>query len=143
MALEVEELIYNHALACGRDGAVKQLLGHYDAAKTFYRSAGILIETLLMEQRVVGEDRKMLLEYMEGFSERIRELDSASISKRWSRRGSINFASGSFAGGLKGGSAVVGLVGGVIPFQQHGVNRYIPESQKSIPYPPVPTIGME
>ena len=31
--ISVEDFIYNHALMCGRDGAVKQWLGQYGAAK--------------------------------------------------------------------------------------------------------------
>jgi hypothetical protein len=57
----VEELIYNHSLKCGREGAVKQILGHYDAARSCYRSAGLLAETLLMESKV-GEDDRAVLE---------------------------------------------------------------------------------
>ena len=71
----VEELIYNHSLACGRDGAVKQLLGQHEASRACYRSAGLLIETLLMEQKLVDEDKKALESYVHGFAERINELD--------------------------------------------------------------------
>lgn len=73
--IKVEELIYNHSLACGRDGAVKQLLGHYEAARSCYRSAGLLAETLLMEPRLSNADRKVLEEYVNGFADRIREVD--------------------------------------------------------------------
>jgi hypothetical protein len=50
--VKVEELIYNHSLACGRDGAVKQLLGQYEAARSYYRSTGLLAQILLMEPRL-------------------------------------------------------------------------------------------
>ena len=95
----VEELIYNHALVCGRDGAVKQLLSQYDAAKACYRSAGILIEVLLMESRVGEDDRKILNGYVDDFLARVKELD-ALMSNR-----------------VSGGSAVVGIVGGVVANQ--------------------------
>jgi len=71
----VEELIYNHALKCGKDGAVKQLLGQYSAARSCYRSAGLLTEVLLMEQLLSEEDRKVLEVYVDEFSDRLMELD--------------------------------------------------------------------
>ena len=71
----VEALIYNHALVCGREGAVKQLLGHYEASRTCYRSAGLLAETLLMEPRIEDDDRKILEAYVDGFASQITELD--------------------------------------------------------------------
>ena len=74
--VSVEELIYNHALACGKDGAVKQLLGHYDAARLCYRSAAMLAETLLMEKRLSLEDRRTLELYVNGFADRIKEVDN-------------------------------------------------------------------
>lgn len=73
--VKVEELIYNHSLACGRDGAVKQLLGHYEAARSCYRSAGLLAETLLMEPRLSFADKQILEGYVNGFADRIREVD--------------------------------------------------------------------
>jgi hypothetical protein len=73
--IKVEELIYNHSLACGRDGAVKQLLGHYEAARSCYRSAGLLAETLLMEPRLSISDKQILEGYVNGFADRIREVD--------------------------------------------------------------------
>ena len=81
----VEELIYNHALSCGREGAVKQLLGQFEASRACYRSAGLLAETLLMEPNVCSEDRKLLEEYVDGFAQRITELDeymAQSVMKR-------------------------------------------------------------
>jgi serine/threonine-protein kinase ULK2 len=91
MASCVEELIYNHSLACGKDGAVKQLLGQYEAARACYRSAGLLAETLLMERKLVEEDKKILEEYVQGFSERINEIDSLMLHQsRHSVSASIN-----------------------------------------------------
>ncbi|KAL9188559.1 hypothetical protein ACHAXT_006937 [Thalassiosira profunda] len=71
----VEELIYNHSLKCGREGAVKQIMGHYEAARTCYRSAGLLAETLLMESKVMDEDRNVLEGYVHSFADQIMELD--------------------------------------------------------------------
>ncbi|KAL3777305.1 hypothetical protein HJC23_008907 [Cyclotella cryptica] len=73
--VSVEELIYNHSLKCGRDGAVKQILGHYDSARSCYRSAGLLLETLLMDPKVVDEDKKVLEGYVHSFATQILELD--------------------------------------------------------------------
>mmetsp|Transcript_5749 Transcript_5749/g.7887 ORF Transcript_5749/g.7887 Transcript_5749/m.7887 type:complete len:1068 (-) Transcript_5749:198-3401(-) len=109
----VEELIYNHALSCGRDGAVKQLLGQLDAARACYRSAGLLAETLLMEPKLGEDDREVLEGYVHGFAERITELDSIVIQQN-SQGGASNCG---LVGdkGLRRGSTVVGLIGGVTP----------------------------
>lgn len=96
----VEELIYNHALASGRDGAVKHLLGQYDAARTCYRSAGLLAETLLMEAGIDVEDRKILEGYVDGFAARINELDTLMLQQS-RMAGSSNAAP----------SGVIGLIG--------------------------------
>jgi len=71
----VDELIYNHALACGREGAVKQLLGQNEAARSCYRTAGLLAETLLMEKKFDNKDRQTLEAFVDGFATRIIELD--------------------------------------------------------------------
>lgn len=76
----VEELIYNHALSCGREGAVKQLLGQFESSRACYRSAGLLAETLLMEPNVCNEDRKVLEEYVDGFAQRITEIDRGLLA---------------------------------------------------------------
>lgn len=70
-----EELIYNHSLKCGREGAVKQILGDYETARTCYRSAGLLAETLLMESKVGEDDRTVLEGYVHSFADQIMELD--------------------------------------------------------------------
>lgn len=106
--ISVEELIYNHALTCGRDGAVKQLLGQHDAARACYRSAGLLAETLLMEPRLGEEDRRVLEEYVNGFAERITELDELMIQQ--SRHSASNSGPLGSPGGSRRGSGVVGLV---------------------------------
>jgi hypothetical protein len=77
----VEELIYNHSLACGKDGAVKQLLGQFDNARSCYRSAGLLAETLLMEPKLVEEDKRTLEEHVSGFSLMINEIDSMMLQQ--------------------------------------------------------------
>jgi len=101
----VEELIYNHALASGRDGAVKHLLGQYEAARSCYRSAGLLAETLLMEVNIGAEDRKILEGYVDGFAARITELDQLMLQQS-RMAGSTNTASSH-----RRGSGVVGLIG--------------------------------
>ena len=88
----VQELIYNHSLKCGREGAVKQLLGHYEAARSCYRSAGLLAETLLMESKVGEEDRSVLEGYVHSFADQIMELDQLIRVSRNSRSGSQSTA---------------------------------------------------
>jgi hypothetical protein len=100
----VEELIYNHALAAGRDGAVKQLLGQYDAARICYRSAGLLAETLLMENSIGAEDRKILEGYVDGFAAKITELDQLMLQQS-------RMVGSSNPGSTPRGSGVVGLIG--------------------------------
>mmetsp|Transcript_2451 Transcript_2451/g.3258 ORF Transcript_2451/g.3258 Transcript_2451/m.3258 type:complete len:896 (+) Transcript_2451:713-3400(+) len=100
----LEELIYNHSLACGRDGAVKQLLGQYEAARACYRSAGLLAETLLMEPKLIDDDKKVLEGYVQCFSERINELDYIMLQQ--SRQSML--ASGS----VRRGSSVLPVIGG-------------------------------
>lgn len=77
----VEELLFQHSLGFGREGAVKQLLGHFEASRSSYRSAGLLAETLLMESKVQGDDRKVLEGYVDNFAARIRELDSLMMQE--------------------------------------------------------------
>ena len=89
----VQELIYNHSLKCGREGSVKQLLGHYEAARSCYRSAGLLAETLLMESKVGEEDRSVLEGYVHSFADQIMELDDLIRATRNSRLGSQSSAS--------------------------------------------------
>jgi len=100
----VEELIYNHALASGRDGAVKQLLGQYEAARACYRSAGLLAETLLMESNISVDDRKVLESYVDGFAARITELDQLMLQQS-------RMVSSSNVSLTHRGSGVIGLIG--------------------------------
>ena len=78
----VEDLIYNHFLTVGRDGAVKQLLGQYVAAQSCYRSAGLLAKTLLMEPKLGDEDRTLLQIYVQGVSEGFNELDLVMLQEK-------------------------------------------------------------
>ena len=107
--VSVEELIYNHALASGRDGAVKQLLGQYEAARSCYRSAGLLAETLLMEVNIGAEDRKILEGYVDGFAARITELDQLSLQQ--SRMAISSNTNVSQSQQSRRGSGIVGLIG--------------------------------
>lgn len=77
----VEELIFNSALAYGREGAVKQLLGQLEASRSSYRNAGLLAETLLMENNLGGNDRNILSGYVDGFAARITELDESILQR--------------------------------------------------------------
>lgn len=105
-AVSVEELIYNHSLACGKDGAVKQLLGQYETARQCYRSAGLLAETLLMEPKLEAEDKRTLEDYVQGFSERINEIDSLMLQQSRHSVGSGSTtrgaATGSFTSSRRG-----------------------------------------
>ncbi|KAL7539687.1 hypothetical protein ACHAXR_009495 [Thalassiosira sp. AJA248-18] len=86
----VEELVYNHSLKCGREGAVKQILGEYESARSCYRSAGLLAETLLMESKVGDEDRSVLEGYVHSFADQIMELDGLiRVEMRKSRTSSV------------------------------------------------------
>jgi Domain of unknown function (DUF3543) len=105
----VEELLYNHALGYGREGAVKQLLGHYEAARACYRSAGLLAETLLMEPRIEGDDRKTLEVYVDGFAAQITELDELLLQQSQCRLAGSS-ATSSYTSSRRG-PPVVGLVG--------------------------------
>jgi len=104
-SVTVEELIYNHSLSCGRDGAVKQLLGQYEAARSCYRSAGLLAETLLMEPKLGADDRCVLDEHVCSFAERIQELDGLMLQQSSTTMQHTNSS--------RRGSSVIGLVGGI------------------------------
>lgn len=118
--LPVEELIYNHSLSVGRDGAVKQLLGQYETARSCYRSAGLLAETLLMEPRLGDDDRNVLESYVQGFSDRINELDSIMLQQQRNQQSEATLSSNDGSSGtsppipVRKGSSVIGLVGGLV-----------------------------
>jgi len=108
----VEELIYNHSLKCGREGAVKQILGHYDVARSCYRSAGLLAETLLMESKVGEDDRTVLEGYIHSFADQILELDGLIRVELRKSRASIAHGQGGSLGsgtGRQSGVANQGL----------------------------------
>jgi len=108
-----EELIYNHALACGREGAVKQLLGQFEAARSSYRSAGLLAETLLMEANIASDDRKILEEFVDGFAARITELDGVMLHQS---RLAASIAGNSSTGSKRdSGAGIVELIGSPQP----------------------------
>ena len=117
--VSVEELIYNHAMGYGREGAVKQLLGQFEHARSCYRTAGLLAETLLMESGMGNDDRKVLEEYVDGFAARITELDEVMLQQSRSLVGpgvGSSVATASMGGSSRqqqrsGGPSVVGLVG--------------------------------
>lgn len=104
----VEELIYNHSLASGRDGAVKHLLGQYEAARSCYRSAGLLAETLMMEVDIGTDDRKILEGYVDGFAAKITDLDRLMLQQS---RMAISSNTSQSSQQSRRGSSVVGLIG--------------------------------
>lgn len=110
--MSVEELIYNQSLVFGREGAVKQLLGQFEAARTCYRTAGLLAETLLMEPGLENDDREILESNVDGFAARITELDEIMIQQSRTVGGS-SLMSG--VGSSHRGPAVVSLVGQSFP----------------------------
>jgi len=76
-----EQLIYYHALAAGKHGAVKQLLGQHEAAKESYHTAALLTESLLMDtSKYPLKDTILLQEYVTAFATRIREIDDLPCS---------------------------------------------------------------
>ncbi len=78
-----QELIYNHAVKCGREGSVKLLMGQVEGARAGFKMAGILTEALLMENLQDG-DRASLLSFVGGVMEKIKEVDrtaSAMLSQ--------------------------------------------------------------
>lgn len=105
----VEELLYHHSLGYGREGAVKQLLGHYEAARFCYRSAGLLAETLLMEPKIENDDRKTLESFVDGFAMQITEIDELIMQQSQHRLTASNIASSHAS--VRRGPSVVGLVG--------------------------------
>jgi len=121
----VNELIYNHALACGRDAAVKQLLGQYNPSRSCYRTAGLLVEVLLMEPNIGADDKRILTGYVNGFSTRIHKLDtlirqeaaspqqSPSTGQHHLNSELIGSSIGTSNKGRSGG--VIGIIGGSIP----------------------------
>lgn len=105
----VNKLIYNHSLACGRDAAVKQLLGQFETSRSCYRTAGLLVETLLMEPNIGDDDKSILEGYVDGFSARINDLDSIIQQKKeQNRRGVLE---NSIPGTKQSG--VIGIIGGI------------------------------
>jgi Protein kinase domain/Domain of unknown function (DUF3543) len=96
----VEELIYNQSLALGREGAVKQLLGQNEQARTCYRSAGLLAETLLMDSKnVIGDDRKVLEGYVDAFATQISELDTLILQQQQQQQSQSQVSRHSLVGG--------------------------------------------
>ena len=83
----LEELIYNHSLKCGHEGAKKQMDGDYEAARECFKSAGLLAETLLMNSTVAEEDKVLLDGYVNSFADQILTLDELRrVELRKSRR---------------------------------------------------------
>jgi hypothetical protein len=108
-SISVDELIFNNSIGFGREGAVKQLLGQFDLARSCYRTAGLLAETLLMETNMGHDDRKVLEGYVDGFAARITELDQVMLQQSRSVAGSSSAMNCSL-GSSRRGPAIVSMV---------------------------------
>jgi len=129
----VNELIYNHALACGRDAAVKQLLGQYNTSRSCYRTAGLLVEILLMEPNIGADDKKILEGYVNGFSTRIHKLDTlirqeaassqqhTSTQQRQQHNINSELIGSSIGTSSKARGGVIGIIGGIPPISTPGL----------------------
>mmetsp|Transcript_26459 Transcript_26459/g.41006 ORF Transcript_26459/g.41006 Transcript_26459/m.41006 type:complete len:791 (-) Transcript_26459:56-2428(-) len=72
--VNVDMLIYEFATSRGKDGALKQFLGQYDAAVACYKSAILLFEVLLMKIDLPAQDRNLLQSAIHDFTERSKCL---------------------------------------------------------------------
>ena len=70
----VEEVLYRQALSMGREAAVDELLGQYEASATLYVRAKLTLEQLALEPSVGEEDRRVLQKYCAGFAWRLAAL---------------------------------------------------------------------
>lgn len=105
--INVDKLIFDHFLACGREGAVKQLLGHFNDARSCYRSAGLLAESLLMNSNIDVQDKLVLEGYVQGFLDRINEVDAINMSMLQQSKVSIEIGNNSSFAGTRSGSTVM------------------------------------
>uniref|UniRef100_A0A7S2PLX6 Protein kinase domain-containing protein n=1 Tax=Leptocylindrus danicus TaxID=163516 RepID=A0A7S2PLX6_9STRA len=76
--VNVDMLIYNFATSRGKDGALKQFLGQYDASMACYKSAILLFEVLLMKMDLPVQDRNLLKNAIHDFTERGKMFEAAS-----------------------------------------------------------------
>ena len=74
MSVCVEEVLYRQALSMGREAAVDELLGQYEASATLYIRAKLTLEQLALEPMVGDADRQVLQKYGAGFAWRLAAL---------------------------------------------------------------------
>jgi len=70
----VEELLYRHALAMGREAAVDEMVGKLNTSRALYQRAKLLLEQLAEEPQVGHADRAVLSKYAAGFAWRLQEI---------------------------------------------------------------------
>jgi hypothetical protein len=70
----VEELLYRHALAMGREAAVDEMVGKLHTSRALYQRAKLLLEQLAEEPKVGHADRAVLSKYAAGFAWRLQEI---------------------------------------------------------------------
>lgn len=70
----VEELLYRHALAMGREAAVDEMVGKLHTSRALYQRAKLLLEQLAEEPQVGHADRAVLSKYAAGFAWRLQEI---------------------------------------------------------------------
>jgi serine/threonine-protein kinase ULK/ATG1 len=96
LTVSQDELLYNHALRLGKEGAVKEVLGQSSVAYELYLQAMLLLESILMDDGKGGggsamsfEDQKCISMLIAALEERIRnvqqqeqeEEDSAALAE--------------------------------------------------------------
>jgi len=73
----VEELLYGHALAMGREAAIDEMVGKLHTSRALYQRAKLLLEQLAEEPHVGQADRAVLSKYAAGFAWRLQEIAMA------------------------------------------------------------------
>ncbi|GMF30318.1 unnamed protein product [Phytophthora lilii] len=77
-----EELLYAHALRIGRQGAIREVLGHTRAAHDHYLQALLLLESLLMDTAGTGvgalavDDQKNVNTFLRALEQRLKNVRS-------------------------------------------------------------------
>ncbi|CAI5722964.1 unnamed protein product [Peronospora destructor] len=75
-----EELLYAHALRIGRQGAIREVLGHIRAAHDHYLQALLLLESLLMDtpgasvEALAVDDQKNVNKFLRALEQRLKNV---------------------------------------------------------------------